>query len=1026
MLYFNHGDIAELRKKAETTHIRITEKLKSMANDAKERPSWYIPPSYEEFISSWNEKYGNNLCALAFYCLLYPTDTKMLEFVHDYIDILVEYPTWMVKGMERDEMPISHTLVGVATAFDFLYPTFTSKQRAKFYNRIRLTSIRMYERFKRVSWGSFHLQNHVLNNCVALLIGALTILPHYPQNARLWSNMVIGHLNRTTYLLDMIVDGSLDEGVTYSTYTTRSLTMFAYLTDRHFGLNYYQHQWWEQHFWYLYYTLLPGFKEPLAIGDATPVWMYGPESQLVFLDTYVLKNGYGNWLASKISEHREPKGFLRHSLSQNCATYHTEFIWYNSSIPDRAPDNTSDLHLFSDWGVVTYGGGKPAGSTFLSFKSAKMHGTAINNAVRYNLVPQYIQGWSSFNAGHEHPDQNSFTFWPRGYPFVTESYYGTKFSFLNSVLMFGPSDLPQKSLCFPPYEGQIGECHKWFDYLSKNSATMSSEIVASFEKDGYVFISGEAAQAYRKELKLESVYRSLLLLTPDVLFIVDHIEMHTDYFLKNVSAFFQMKFGKLEVSDTEARLQYNDQDMYITWKSISGGHGVASKHVVDLAQPHLSCTQYLNVTFPVDSSTTRMVYILHSSKILVSDLEIHENVDDGVQLSVFVDEKLYLISISTSHSEPFKRKNWLGHLGYATLDVENDSIQFGVDTRNASNFTSEKREQSFSDSDLFGMLLILNVILLLGLIALQHFTISLLRVTGTIKWLNKILISLKVFLLLCNLFYFCLFARSYFIPFDGQHEDPTSLPVVLISSLPFGGAQIYGAILDKSPDIMDKTNYDMQHYIHPCEEDGSKFIEQLNSNDLSYIPMITSTDSVWNHEVIKESSVKLIYVVTDPKLWIAEVITQRKHYNLVADLTDSFGDAQCNVKWKNSARLQEKLLHLKVTNLTFVVDLLAELWVVEVWQALHELASLNIDYVVVKAEDLLSRPTDSIELLFTHIGIPLTTEARNYALQLTKSHNFMPSFNLLLSLKEKVWENLLTTEQVELIESRTDFITKQL
>jgi len=254
---------------------------------------------------------------------------------------------------------------------------------------------------------------------------------------------------------------------------------------------------------------------------------------------------------------------------------------------------------------------------------------------------------------------------------------------------------------------------------------------------------------------------------------------------------------------------------------------------------------------------------------------------------------------------------------------------------------------------------------------------------------------------------------------------------VFISSLPFGGAQIYGTILNKSTDITDKTiseaNYNTQHYIHPCAgRNKSKFVEQLYTNDMSHLPMIISSDSVWNYKMVKESSIKLIYVVTDPKLWVAAVIAQRKHYNLVADLIDAFGDVQCNMKWKNSVGLQERLLNLKVTNSTFVVDLLAELWVAEVWQALHELAGLNIDYIVVKVEDLLSRSTETIELLFAHIGLPHTTEARNYAVQLSRSHNVMSSFNLLLLLKKKVWGNFLTAEQVKIIENRTNFITKQL
>ena len=1036
MLFFNYDDISKLRKKAETTHKHIAEKIKSMAKHVIKHPSWYSPPPYEQFISTWNEKYGNNLCALSFYCLLYPSDTKVLEFVHKYVEVVVEYPTWKVKGMERDEMPISHTLVGVATAFDFLYPTFTPKQRAKLYNRIRLTSIRMFERFKYAHWGIQHLQNHVLNNCVALLIGALTVSPHYPQTAHLWSKMVIDHLNITTYLLDMIVDGSLNEGVTYSTYTTRSLTMFAFLAHRHFGLNYYENQWWEQHFWYLYHTLLPGYKEPLAIGDANPVWMYGPESQLVFLDSYVLKNGNGNWLASKINEHRESKGFLSPSITQKFATYHTEFIWYNSSIPKRAPNNISDLHIFSDWGVVTYGGGSPAGNTFLSFKSSKVHGMAINSAVRYNKIPRYIDGWSSFNAGHEHPDQNSFTFWPRGYPFITESYYSAKFSFLNSVLMFGPSNFPNEKLCSPPYEGQVGDCYKWFDWLSNDSAVMSSEIIGSFEKDGYVFISGEAAQAYREELKLKSVYRSLLLLTPDVLLVVDHIQIHTDYFLKNISAFFQMKFGVLEVSnmESEARLLSNDQDMYISWKNIGGGHGVASKHVVDLAQQHhLSWTQYLNVTFPINSSITRMAYVLHNSRPLVGDLKIHKNVDDGVQLSVYVDDKLYLVTVATNHSEVTKRNNWLGHLGYATLHVDDELIQFGSDTYSGNNqIANTSKERIFYNFDLFGMLLIINVIFLLGLMVLQHSIVSLFHAFGKIKWLNNIVVCLKVFLILYNLFLLCLFVKDFLIQPDVTVGKPNKLPIVFIVSLPFGGAQLYGTLLNKSTDIMDKTSeisYNMLNYVHPCAgRDRSKLIEKINKNELPYIPLITTSDSVWNYKIVKESSIKLVYVVTDAKSWIAEIISQRKHYNLLADLIDAFGDVECNVKWKDSLEIQEHLFNLKINNLTYIIDILAELWIAEVGQALHELAraSFNVDYIIIKTEDLLSRPTETTELLFAYVGLSPSTEARNYALRLSRSRNTMPSSNLLLSSRDKVWEIFLTADQVKSIESRTNPLMKKL
>ena len=76
---------------------------------------------------------------------------------------------------------------------------------------------------------------------------------------------------------------------------------------------------------------------------------------------------------------------------------------------------------------------------------------------------------------------------------------------------------------------------------------MHGEILASYEEDGYVFISGEAVNAYSNKLKLKSVYRALLLITSDVLLVVDHAEISSYSKLKHMAAFFQMSSGALTI-----------------------------------------------------------------------------------------------------------------------------------------------------------------------------------------------------------------------------------------------------------------------------------------------------------------------------------------------------------------------------------------------------------------------------------------------------------------------------------------------
>ena len=82
MLYFSANDVSKLRHKAKTTHVKIAKIIEEAGRSLKEDPKAYLPPeSYKSFASRWNEMYGNNLCAFAMYCVLYPEDRQALELV---------------------------------------------------------------------------------------------------------------------------------------------------------------------------------------------------------------------------------------------------------------------------------------------------------------------------------------------------------------------------------------------------------------------------------------------------------------------------------------------------------------------------------------------------------------------------------------------------------------------------------------------------------------------------------------------------------------------------------------------------------------------------------------------------------------------------------------------------------------------------------------------------------------------------------------------------------------------------------
>ncbi|KAJ8279507.1 hypothetical protein COCON_G00065730 [Conger conger] len=290
---------------------------------------------------------------------------------------------------------------------------------------------------------------------------------HSDLESMIWKQVSVNYMEKTMFLLNHIVDGSLDEGVAYGSYTAKSIMQYVFLAQHHFKIDNTQNNWLRAHFWFYYATLLPGFQRTVGIADSNYNWFYGPESQLVFLDAFVLQNGTGNWLAQQIRKHRPKDGPMAQSAAQRWSTLHTEYIWYDSHLTPQPPPGfgKARMHIFSNWGVVTYGAGLPnsQGNTFVSFKSGKLGGRAVFDIV-HDKPYSWVDGWKNFNPGHEHPDQNSFTFAPNGQVFVSEALYGPKYSYLNNVLVFSPSPTSQ---CNNPWEGQLGECAKWLRWTDK-------------------------------------------------------------------------------------------------------------------------------------------------------------------------------------------------------------------------------------------------------------------------------------------------------------------------------------------------------------------------------------------------------------------------------------------------------------------------------------------------------------------------------------------------------------------------------
>lgn len=844
-LYFNQVDVLHLRQRSSTTHSHIFKVIRAAALTMLSNAPFYMPPAkHAEFTSKWNEIYGNNLPPLALYCLLCPEDSAALQFLIKFMDRMAAYLDWKVTSAPNDEVPMAHSLTGFATAYDFIYSYLDAQRRDVYLKKIRSETEELYELSKHRGWGKQYLQNHQTTNILAVLTGALVVGSHEDPETMIWKQVAVNYMEKTMFLLNHVVDGSLDEGVAYGSYTAKSITQYVFLAQRHFNIENTHNNWLRGHFWFYYATLLPGFQRTVGIADSNYNWFYGPESQLVFLDTFVMRNGTGNWLAQQIRKHRPKDGPMGQSSAQRWATLHTEYIWYNNHLTPQPPRDfgKAKMHIFSNWGVVTYGAGLPngQGNTFVSFKSGKLGGRAVYDIV-HDKPYSWVEGWNSFNPGHEHPDQNSFTFAPNGQVFVSEALYGPKYSYLNNVLVFSPSPTSQ---CNNPWEGQLGECAKWLRWTDEGVGDSRGEVIVASSHRDTMFVSGEAVSAYSPAMRLKSVFRALVLLNSQTLLVLDHVEKWSDSPVKSLSAFFHnldidFKYVPFRFMDryNGAMMDVWDAHYKMFWFD-SQGHSPDTRiqEAEQAAEFKKRWTQYVNVTFPMTGAVSRVAYVLHGPYVKVSNCRFVDNSKNGVRLSLTINNTERIVSIATNYKDIGARLTYLGFGGHCKVEDRYQITRFGLGTQLIP-------KQISTDNQLFDFGFTVNVIagvvlcVAIGFLTMQRkFYVCFSRLmryallSVLILWIAELLfVSNSCDQLLCGVKWKGAGAKSEVnkqIRLYEQHRLP--LPTVVITTLPGSGSEILKHLFYNSSDFVyirvptehvdiPETEFEFDSLVDACE-----------------------------------------------------------------------------------------------------------------------------------------------------------------------------------------------------------------
>ncbi|KAK2119562.1 hypothetical protein P7K49_000948, partial [Saguinus oedipus] len=84
MPYFSKAEVAVLQLRAASLHGHIAARLTEAVHMMLSSPLEYLPPwDPKDYSARCNEIYGNNLGALAVFCVLYPENVKIQDVAKD-------------------------------------------------------------------------------------------------------------------------------------------------------------------------------------------------------------------------------------------------------------------------------------------------------------------------------------------------------------------------------------------------------------------------------------------------------------------------------------------------------------------------------------------------------------------------------------------------------------------------------------------------------------------------------------------------------------------------------------------------------------------------------------------------------------------------------------------------------------------------------------------------------------------------------------------------------------------------------
>jgi hypothetical protein len=356
--------------------------------------------------------------------------------------------------------------------------------------------------------------NHISN--VSLGIAGL-VFGEESANASDWQNQAIQNILLVDDAFSGVTDGSYHEGYNYWTYTMTYLLLYMDLCRDWYELDLFSgNEWLKNSVYFRLYGMMPDPAKALDIADSQLV--HRSPSDILRKIAAEYNNGYAEWIV-------QMRGTDNSTSSAMMSPW--EFLWYDPDIEAKPPADLPLSWHFSDWGVVVMRSGWTENDTYLSFKSG-----APGGKYGFEQVKNGIPGSGSLGAGHNDPDQNSFTVFAAGEYLATDNgaYYQPKRSISQNTILINN-------------RGQIGEGQE-FNQNHPEFWDCPGKIVLFENTESSTYVVGDASNSYPSSSGLKRFIRRIFFVRPDLFVIVDHLEaghrVRYNWILRN-------QYGKFEI-----------------------------------------------------------------------------------------------------------------------------------------------------------------------------------------------------------------------------------------------------------------------------------------------------------------------------------------------------------------------------------------------------------------------------------------------------------------------------------------------